>query len=86
MRGTDSTLRVPRISTKLRADCGQWGRPARRELSAAIGARLQATYEEDWSSGKTKSSSACLRNWRLRWRRDRTGRTLSPPQIHQKNI
>lgn len=54
VRGTDSTLRVPRISTKLRADCGQWGRPARRELSAAIGARLQATYEEDWSSGKTK--------------------------------
>ena len=22
----------------------------------------------------------------LRWRRSRTGRTLSPPQIHQKNI
>ena len=22
----------------------------------------------------------------LRWRRNRTGRTLSPPQIHQKNI
>jgi len=84
--GTDSTLRVPRISTKLRADCGQWGRPARRELLAATGARLQATYEEDWSSGKTKSSSVCLRNWRLRYRRDRTGRTLSPPQIHPKNI
>lgn len=46
MRETDSTLRVSRISIKLRADHGQCGRPARRELSAAVGARLQAAYEE----------------------------------------
>ena len=31
-------------------------------------------------------SNVCFRGTVLRWRRNRMGRPLSPPQIHQKNI
>ena len=40
--------------------------------------------------GKLKTMSTKINKWRteavLRWWRNRTGRPLSPPQIHQKNI
>ena len=34
----------------------------------------------------TRDQIANIRRVVLRWRRDRMGRPISPPQIHQKNI
>ena len=43
-----------------------------------------------WKQPRCPSADEWIRKlWsgeELRWRRSRTGRTLSPPQIHQKNI
>ena len=46
-----------------------------------IGKRYDTNWEKTFAAHVIDTGGAALR-----WRRTRTGRPLSPPQIHQKNI
>ena len=61
---------------------------ASKVMLKILQARLQQYVNHelpDVQAGFRKGKGVC-REAVLRWRRKRTGRSLSPPQIHQKNI
>ena len=57
---------------------------ARKDKKVFLGDQCKET--ENNRMGKTRDLFKKIRGTVLRWQRNRTGRPLSPPQIHRKNI